>query len=157
MGRAARNADSRVILYADRVTKGMDQAITETQRRREKQLAHNKEHNITPTTVIKSIRTGIDSELKARRSAKHAAESTDTFIDAEVLVGMLQADMFEAAEATRFEHAAALRDQMLHVKELLTQHDDDKNPLLLKRSEIESVLSKGKKGSPGTRGKGRRM
>ena len=157
MGRAARNADARVILYADRVTKGMDQAMSETQRRREKQLAHNEAHNITPTTVIKSIRTGIDKELKARRSAKHAAESTDTLIDAEVLVGMLQADMLEAAEATRFEHAAALRDQMLHVKELLAQHGDDENPLLLKRSEIEAVLSKGKKGSPGTRGKGRRM
>jgi excinuclease ABC subunit B len=157
MGRAARNSESRVILYADRVTKGMDQAMSETARRREKQLAHNAAHGITPTTIVKDIRRGIDTELKARRSAKFAAESTDTLIDAEVLVGMLQADMMSAAEDTRFEHAAALRDQMLHVKELLVQHNDDENPLLLKRSEIEALLTKGKQGSPGTRGKGRRL
>ncbi len=169
IGRAARNSESRVILYADRVTKGMDQAMSETQRRREKQLAHNQEHGITPTTVIKSIRTGIDRELEARRSAKHAAEVTDTLIDAEVLVGMLQADMLIAAEATQFEDAARLRDQMLHVKELLDQHEDDENPLLVRRSEIEAVMNKGlkgrgktkkrqgSKGTPGTRGKGRRM
>ncbi len=169
MGRAARNSESRVILYADRVTKGMDQAITETQRRRDKQLAHNQEHGITPTTVIKSIRTGIDRELEARRSAKNAAEVTDTLIDAEVLVGMLQADMLIAAEATQFEEAARLRDQMLHVKELLDQHNDDENPLLVRRSEIEAVMNKGlkrkgnpkkrqgSKGAPGTRGKGRTM
>tara|TARA_R110002073_G_scaffold104622_4_gene236574 strand:+ start:254953 stop:257193 length:2241 start_codon:yes stop_codon:yes gene_type:complete len=157
MGRAARNSESRVILYADRVTKGMDQAMSETARRREKQLAHNAAHGITPTTIVKDIRRGIDTELKARRSAKFAAESTDTLIDAEVLVGMLQADMMSAAEDTRFEHAAALRDQMLHVKELLVQHNDDENPLLLKRSEIEALLTKGKQGSPGTRGKGKRV
>jgi excinuclease ABC subunit B len=169
MGRAARNSESRVILYADRVTKGMDQAITETQRRREKQLAHNQAHGITPTTIIKNIRTGIDTELKARRSAKSAAEVTDTLIDAEVLVGMLQADMLIAAEATQFEQAASIRDQMLHVKELLIQHDDEDNPLLVRRSEIEAVMNKGlnrkgntkkrqgSKGAPGTRGKGRRM
>jgi len=157
MGRAARNSDSRVILYADRVTKGMDQAMTETARRREKQIAHNLEHGITPTTIIKDIRRGLDTELKARRSAKNAAESTDPVVDAEVLVGMLQADMMMAAQETRFEHAAALRDQMLHVKELLVQHDDSENPLLLRRSELEAVMSKGKHGSPGTRGRGRRM
>tara|TARA_R110002096_G_scaffold173781_7_gene348689 strand:- start:49684 stop:51924 length:2241 start_codon:yes stop_codon:yes gene_type:complete len=157
MGRAARNSESRVILYADRITKGMDQAMSETARRREKQIAHNTEHGITPTTIVKDIRRGIDTELKARRSAKFAAESTDTLIDAEVLVGMLQADMMSAAEDTRFELAAALRDQMLHVKELLVQHNDDQTPLLLKRSQIESILTKGKQGSPGTRGKGRRL
>lgn len=157
MGRAARNSESRVILYADRVTKGMDQAMSETARRREKQLAHNAAHGITPTTIVKDIRRGIDTELKARRSAKFAAESTDTLVDAEVLVGMLQADMMSAAEDTRFEHAAALRDQMLHVKELLVQHNDDENPLLLKRSQIEALLTKGKQGSPGTRGKGKRV
>ncbi len=157
IGRAARNSESRVILYADRVTKGMDQAMSETARRREKQITHNTEHGITPTTIIKSIRKGIDTELKARRSARFAADSTDTLVDAEVLVGMLQADMMSAAEATQFEQAAALRDQMLHVKELLVQHDDDENPLLIKRSEIEAIMNKSSKGSPGTRGKGRRM
>ncbi|MBO6513930.1 MAG: excinuclease ABC subunit UvrB [Phycisphaerales bacterium] len=166
IGRAARNSESRVILYADSVTKGMDQAMSETARRREKQLAHNAEHGITPTTIIKNIRRGIDTELKARRSARFASESTDTLIDAEVLVGMLQADMMSAAEATQFEQAAALRDQMLHVKELLVQHNDDENPLLLKRSKIEAIMkkgargkqpTKGSRGAPGTRGKGRRM
>lgn len=166
IGRAARNSESRVILYADRVTKAMDQAMSETARRREKQIAHNTEHGITPTTIIKEIRKGIDTELKARRSAKFSADATDSLIDAEVLVGMLQADMMSAAEATQFEQAAALRDQMLHVKDLLVQHNDDETPLLIKRSQIEAIMSKGprgskaskgSKGSPGTRGKGRRM
>jgi excinuclease UvrABC nuclease subunit len=82
---------------------------------------------------------------------------------------MLQADMLIAAEATQFEDAARLRDQMLHVKELVDQHDDDENPLLVRRSEIEAVMNKGlkgrgkikkrqgSKGAPGTRGKGRTM
>ncbi|MFK7759755.1 MAG: excinuclease ABC subunit UvrB [Phycisphaerales bacterium] len=161
MGRAARNSESRVILYADSVTKAMDQAMSETARRREKQLAHNKEHNITPTTIIKAIRTGIDTELKARRSAKHAADATDSLIDAKELVEMLREDMLTAAQSTQFEQAASLRDQMFHVQAMIDENATmfgNDEPLMIQRSELEAVMgSKKKSGTPGTRGRGRRM
>ena len=142
MGRAARNANAEVILYADSVTPAMRQAMDETERRRTKQLAHNKEHNITPTTVIKSIRTGIDDELKARRGAKHAADHTDPMLDARELVRELEGEMIHAAESMEFEAAANLRDQMMHVRELIAQQKDagDETPVMVQRSQLEQAL-----------------
>lgn len=142
MGRAARNANAEVILYADSVTPAMRQAMDETERRRVKQLAYNEEHNITPTTVIKSIRTGIDDELKARRGAKHAADNTDPMLDARELVKELENDMIAAAQGMEFEAAANLRDQMMHVRELIAQQKDagDETPVMVQRSQLEQAL-----------------
>jgi len=142
MGRAARNANAEVILYADSITPAMRQAMDETERRRTKQLAYNNEHNITPTTVIKSIRTGIDDELKARRGAKHAADNTDPMLDARELVKELENDMITAAENMEFEAAANLRDQMMHVRELIAQQKDagDETPVMIQRSQLEQAL-----------------
>ena len=166
IGRAARNADARVILYADRMTKAMEDAIGETDRRRAKQTAFNEAHGITPKTIVKEIRTGIDRELEARRHAKTAADATDPELDARELVQALESDMLEAAQDMQFEQAARLRDQMVHVRELIeAQAQDaaegtgaDEEPLMIRRSELDKAIKPNKKGAgtPGTHGRGRK-
>lgn len=159
IGRAARNADARVVLYADRITKAMSDAMDETERRRTKQIAYNEAHGITPMTVVKAIRTGIDKELEARRSAKAAAQEAEPEIDAKELLKVLESDMLEAAQEMQFERAAAMRDQMIHVRELIQEHRElgDEEPLMVLRSKLEAIVKPRTKaaGSPGTRGRGR--
>ena len=159
IGRAARNADARVVLYADRITKAMSDAMDETERRRTKQIAYNEEHGITPTTVVKAIRTGIDKELEARRNAKAAAQEAEPEVDAKELLKVLESDMLEAAQEMQFERAAAMRDQMIHVRELIQEHRElgDEEPLMVLRSKLEAIVKPRSKaaGSPGTRGRGR--
>ena len=114
IGRAARNADGRVILYADTVTGSMNTAITETNRRREKQEAYNKEHGITPQTISKNI-----ADLMADTSAGDYV-TVDIGDDADHLVGSnlkkhiedLNKKMIKAAEDLEFEEAARLRDEI---------------------------------------------
>jgi excinuclease ABC subunit B len=118
MGRAARNVNARVVMYADRMTPQMQVAIDETERRRARQLAYNKEHGITPETIRKAIRRGIEQELKARRTARDAVivKASDREYEVQELVGILQAEMLEAAEKLDFERAAKLRDQIAKLK-----------------------------------------
>ena len=159
MGRAARNVNAKVVMYADTVTGSMQRAIEETRRRRAKQLAYNKAHGITPATIEKGIRRGIEAELKARRTARRAAETDETPIDARELVRVLEAEMLEAAGAFEFEKAAALRDQMLKVREIIEAEagpagDESDEPVMLRRGEIERAI-KGTRGGGGGRGGGR--
>ena len=159
MGRAARNVDAKVILYADKITNAMAQAMDETERRRAKQMAYNEEHGITPKTVKKDIRSGINSALEARKRAKLATEdSDDPSLDARDLVKILEGDMIEAAQQMEFEAAALLRDQMTHVKDLIAAEGeiDDDYPILVKRSELAKAIQpkRGRAGGAGTR-KGR--
>lgn len=151
MGRAARNADSKVVLYADTMTDAMREAIEETERRRAKQVAYNEAHGVVPRTIRKGIRRGIETELKSRRQARAAAEATEPAIEATELAKILEGEMTEAAEATEFERAARLRDQMLHVRDLILAGRDDGEPVMVRRGELEQLLS-GKAG----RGKRRR-
>jgi excinuclease ABC subunit B len=113
MGRAARNAGSTVILYADAVTEAMQQAISESERRRAKQLAYNAEHGITPQTVKKAIRMGLELEVRAHKTARAAigAEREEQY-EVHELIQMLEGEMLEAAENLEFEKAAALRDRI---------------------------------------------
>ena len=117
MGRAARNVNALVIMYADKMTPAMDAAIRETERRRAKQIAYNKELGITPTTIQKSIRRGLETELKARRTAQKAVAGSEKEYDAVELVRELEADMLTAAQNLEFEKAAQLRDQVKKLKE----------------------------------------
>lgn len=131
IGRAARNAHGKAILYGDRVTDSMRKAIDETQRRRAKQLAHNEKHGITPTTVTRSVADILEAaqtpgkKSSRRRSAerKVAEESGGYDVTAmsaqELLTAMskLEDAMFEAAQNLEFEEAARLRDQLHQIKE----------------------------------------
>jgi len=112
IGRTARNVNAEVILYADKVTKSMDRAISETERRRKMQKQYNEQHGITPETIRKAIRTGLESEFSARRLAQETLTRDGAEYDREELIGIMEKEMYEAAEALEFEKAAKLRDQI---------------------------------------------
>ncbi len=116
IGRCARNVHAHVVLYADQVTASMQRAIDETSRRREIQLAYNKEHGITPATIRKAIRTGLESELSARRTAREAIRMPEVQYDQQEMIRILEEQMLEAAEALEFERAAELRDKLNELK-----------------------------------------
>ena len=115
IGRAARNAEGKVIMYADSVTGSMERAITETNRRRELQLAYNKEHGIVPKTIIKDIRDVIEISSKAEVDDK-AAKKKMSQKEKDELIAKLTAQMKEAAKLLEFEHAAYLRDKINELK-----------------------------------------
>jgi excinuclease ABC subunit B len=122
LGRAARNAGGKAIMYADRVTESMRACIDETNRRREIQLSFNQEHGITPETIRKSVS---EIELSTRvadareRSPARVAEAQPTYadeVDREEFIKILEEEMRQAAEAMDFERAALLRDQVFELK-----------------------------------------
>ena len=113
IGRSARNVDARVILYADKVTESMQVAIDETQRRRELQQAYNTLHGITPETVRKEIRSGIEAESSARARAFEAVgQGEEGRRQSAEILEQLEADMMQAAAELDFERAAAIRDRI---------------------------------------------
>ena len=112
IGRSARNVDARVILYADTVTESMQQAIDETRRRRALQEAYNVAHGITPETIRKEIRAGIESESASRTVAFQAVgQGEENEQRTAELMEQLEADMMQAAAELDFERAAANRDR----------------------------------------------
>jgi excinuclease ABC subunit B len=118
IGRAARNVNAKVILYADKVTEAMRAAIDETQRRRGIQEAYNKKHGIIPETIKKSIRAGIEAEASKHRKTEAAAK-TDTSGNYVTIqyIEALEQEMLAAAENLEFERAATIRDRVLQLKE----------------------------------------
>ena len=124
IGRSARNADGRVIMYADKMTDSMKVAIEETRRRRQLQMAFNKEHNITPKTIKKSIENNLLSLVQSYRSIEDivAEEMIELNIDKKdlpKLLSKLEKDMHKAAKILDFERAAELRDQIKKLREML--------------------------------------
>jgi excinuclease ABC subunit B len=117
IGRSARNVDARVILYADTVTESMQQAVDETRRRRALQEAYNATHGITPETIRKEIRAGIESEAASRAVAFQAVgQGEDDQRRTAELMEELEADMMQAAAELDFERAASIRDQIAALK-----------------------------------------
>ncbi len=110
IGRAARNADGKVIMYADSVTPSMERAISETNRRREIQSRYNAEHGIVPTTIHKGVRDII--EISKKETGGLEGKKRLTKREREELIAQLQKEMKEAAKLLEFEHAAYLRDKI---------------------------------------------
>jgi excinuclease ABC subunit B len=133
IGRAARNVGGQVIMYADRVTGSMERAMTETQRRREKQQAHNAANGITPSTVIKAVREIIESKKVAEAKTHYKASSTkqpeNMSLDQlmSTLVDM-EKEMKQAARSLDFEHAAVIRDEIARLKKLVPAEQRRKAP-----------------------------
>lgn len=116
-GRAARHLNGRVIMYADTVTRSMKNAIDESNRRRAIQIEFNTRHGITPRSVEKAVKEGIESYKKAREVIAGVVEETDEQYDVTMLVSELQRDMETAARNLQFERAAILRDQIKELRE----------------------------------------
>ena len=137
IGRAARNENAKVILYGDKVTEAMKNAIQETARRRTLQEAYNREHGIEPKTIYKAISEGIGADLKSRQEATDAATSSDTtvYITKEYIAD-LEKEMLAAAEELEFERAGNLRDRITQLQDSIGK------PL----SSVETERSGSKKG-----------
>ena len=144
IGRAARNANAKVILYGDRVSKAMKHALEETARRRSIQEAYNAKHGIVPTTVYKDIKMGIEQDADERDAKTRAANAAkDVELITREMVDDLQSQMSLAAENFEFEEAGFLRDRIM----LLESHIGE---------PLDEVDKAGKSRSKGRRGKGKR-
>jgi excinuclease ABC subunit B len=127
IGRAARNQNGHAILYADKITESMRKAMGETERRRNKQIAHNEAHGITPRTINKKVKELIDGvmsnaakdDLKAAEALSRSMEGSEALSEKDLSKRMkqLEKDMLEAARNLEFEKAARLRDQLALLKE----------------------------------------
>jgi len=148
IGRAARNVNAHVALYGDKVTASMQRAIDETNRRRQIQAAYNQEHGITPKTIVKAIRRGLESELSARRVAARAVHESEEQLDRTELIADLEAAMLQAAEELDFERAARLRDRIRELK--------DAPQLLPASAAAEPQKPRRSKGVPGMKARGKR-
>jgi excinuclease ABC subunit B len=126
MGRAARNAQGRVILYADKVTGSMQRAMDETQRRREKQLAYNETHGIVPQTINKRIADVMEgarssAPKRGKGAGKKGASAPPVVIPDNPkalgkLLAQMEKQMLDHAQNLEFEEAAQLRDQVIQIK-----------------------------------------
>ena len=120
IGRAARNSESKVIMYADKMTGSMDRAIKETNRRREIQMNYNKEHGIVPKTIIKGIRDVIEATKVAEDSSEYNVNNDSISLsekDKKKLIKQYTEEMKDAAKNLQFERAAELRDMINDLKE----------------------------------------
>ncbi|MCI8290988.1 MAG: excinuclease ABC subunit B, partial [Clostridia bacterium] len=116
IGRAARNTEGKVIMYADELTDSMEKAISETNRRRAIQEAYNKEHGITPQTIKKSVRDIIKATIVGDISAEYKIDKNETTED---IINRLTDEMLKAAQAMEFEKAAELRDKIKELEKFI--------------------------------------
>lgn len=116
-GRAARNVMGKVIMYGDRITKSMNYAISETNRRREIQEAYNIKHNITPQSIKKGVRDIIEATIVAEDEVKYEDSFTNEEIEA--IIQGLESSMLKEAESLNFEKAAELRDKIIELRKMI--------------------------------------
>ncbi len=165
IGRAARNVDGRVIMYADRITGSMERALTETNRRREKQQAYNLENGITPETVKKNVEDILAGLYKGDTDQSRVTANIETKLQGgsnlQAVLDGLRTDMLKAAENLEFEEAARLRDEVrrLETVELAISDDPLARQSAINAAENENVPGRSTAGKGGTRayrGKSRR-
>ena len=124
IGRASRNVEGRAILYADKISKAMREAINETNRRRNKQIAYNEKNKITPQSIKKNILKSLSDEKeykerevkRLKQSIKSKIEQLEKEGDADIIIQYLESKMLLAAKELRFEDAAYLRDKIKEIK-----------------------------------------
>ena len=135
IGRAARNSDGHVIMYADKITDSMRVAIDETERRRAIQQAYNEEHGITPTTIKKSVRDLIAISKKVAQEELNFAKSPESMNRGELekLIKEVEKKMKAAAADLNFEAAAELRDRMVDLRKMLEDTEDNDRALKKKK------------------------
>ncbi|MFY0692503.1 MAG: excinuclease ABC subunit UvrB [Paracoccaceae bacterium] len=159
VGRAARNADGKVIMYADRITGSMERAIAETDRRREKQIAYNAAHGITPETVKKNVEDVLAGLYQGDVDMNRVTAKVDKPLhgaNLEAHLDGLRTDMRKAAENLEFEEAARLRDEIKRLETVDLMVSDDP---LARQSAVEAAVEDAQKtsgrstaGRPGQRG-----
>ena len=146
IGRAARNAEGRVIMYADRITGSMERALAETNRRREKQIAYNEEHGITPETVKKNVEDVLAGLYQGDTDMNRVTAKIDKPLhggNLEAVLEGLRTDMRKAAENLEFEEAARLRDEIKRLEAVDLAVADDP---LARQSAIEAASEEAVKG-----------
>ncbi|WP_370158701.1 excinuclease ABC subunit UvrB [Salipiger bermudensis] len=159
IGRAARNAEGRVIMYADRITGSMERALAETDRRRQKQIAYNEEHGITPETVKKNVDDILAGLYQGDVDMNRVTATVDPKrqgANLETVLNGLRADMRKAAENLEFEEAARLRDEVkrLEAVDLAVADDPLARQQAVDRASEEATKAAGRStaGRPGQRG-----
>ena len=159
IGRAARNADGRVIMYADRITGSMERALAETDRRREKQIAYNEEHGITPATVKKNVEDILAGLYQGDVDMNRVTAQVDKPMhggNLQAHLDGLRTDMRKAAENLEFEEAARLRDEIkrLEAVDLAIADDPLARQQAVEKASEEAVGKRGRStaGRPGQRG-----
>ena len=155
IGRAARNVDGRVIMYADRITGSMERAMRETDRRRAKQVAYNIEHGITPTTVKKNVEDILAGLYKGDTDQSRITAKVDKPLaggNLKTVLDGLRLDMRKAAENLEFEEAARLRDEVKRLEVVALTISDDP---LARQFEVEKAVQDAKEaGGRSTGGRG---
>ncbi len=159
IGRAARNAEGRVIMYADHITGSMERAMKETERRRAKQMAYNLEHGITPQTVKKNVEDVLAGLYKGDTDMARVTAKIDKQLhgaNLETVLNGLRADMRKAAENLEFEEAARLRDEIkrLETVDLVVSDDPLARQYAVEKAVEESAKASGRStgGRAGMRG-----
>jgi excinuclease ABC subunit B len=159
IGRAARNADGRVIMYADRITGSMERALGETERRRTKQIAYNEEHGITPATVKKNVEDILAGLYKGDTDQSRVTAKVDKPMvgaNLQAHLDSLRDQMRKAAENLEFEEAARLRDEVkrLEAVDLAVSDDPMARQSAVEAASDAAVKSRGRStaGRPGQRG-----